>query len=139
MSFSITDQKQVSSVYSFSCVSDILDLEILLTLSSPVLPHSCLWICLEFPVDRVSRRPSFSPSLVNVASIFLVRGWRECLSPEHSGMKALGGIVSTVRTRGSLLYLSWTLPPGHCHLLFSSFKVCNVIHSLQENTNISTL
>lgn len=63
-----------------------------------------------------------------------MRGWGECLSPEHSGMKALGGIVSTVRTRGSLLYLSWTLPPGHCHLLFSSFKVCNVIHCLQENT-----
>lgn len=53
-----------------------------------LLPHSCLWICLEFPVDRVSRRPSFSPSLVNVAlvssqweaggSVYLLstQGWR---------------------------------------------------------------
>lgn len=122
-----------SSVFSLSCVSDISDLEVLRTLSSPLLPHSSLWICLEFPVDRVSCEPSFSPSLVNVASILLLRGWRECLSPGHSGMKALGGIVSTLRTRGSLLYLSWTLPPGHGHLLFSAFKVCNVIHSLQEN------
>lgn len=63
--------------------------------------------------------PRFSPSTVHVAVILPARGWRECLSPEHSGMKALGGMVSTVRTRGSLLCPSWTVPPGHCPLLFS--------------------
>lgn len=39
------------------------------------------------------------------------------------------GIV-TVHTRGSLLYLAWYPPPGHCHRsLFS----CNTIHNLWQN------
>lgn len=96
----------------------------------PPASFLCLWICLEFPVDRVSRVPSFSPSLACVATIFPERSCKECLSPEHSGMEALGG------TRGSLLYLPWTLPPGHYHLLFSFFKVCNVIHSSQRSVDL---
>ena len=112
------------------CFSIVFDLEVHHTLP-PLLPHSCLWICVEFPVDRVSHRPSFSPSLVNVTSIVPMRS-EGGLSPERSGMEALGGKVSSVNTRGSLLYPSWTLPPGHCHLLLSSFKVCMAIHSLEE-------
>lgn len=99
-------------------------------MSLPPASFLCLWICLEFPVDRVSRVPSFSPSLACVATIFPERSCKECLSPEHSGMEALGG------TRGSLLYLPWTLPPGHYHLLFSFFKVCNVIHSSQRSVDL---
>lgn len=99
-------------------------------MSLPPASFLCLWICLEFPVDRVSRVPSFSPSLACVATIFPERSCKECLSPEHSGMEALGG------TRGYLLYLPWTLPPGHYHLLFSFFKVCNVIHSSQRSVDL---
>lgn len=87
----------------------------------PLPPASflCLWICLEFPVDRVSRVPSFSPSLACVATIFPERGCKECLSPEHSGMKALGR-YKRVFVISALDFATWPLPPFV--LLFQSLQ-----------------
>lgn len=98
----------------------ILHLELPHTSSSLLQSNSCLGDCL-FPVDGVSRSPSFSPCLVKMVSVFPALGG-ECLSPEQSGMKTLGGIVSTAHTTGSLFLPSWSLPPGHCQLFVLLFQ-----------------
>lgn len=79
---------------------------------------------MDFRVDRVSRGTPFSPSLVNVTGIFPMRGWRECLSPDRSGVEALGGKVSTCTHKRvfviSLLDLASTWPLLPFVLLFQS-------------------